>query len=69
MMGPGLRRYGPWPAQPTGFVKDSPSVVVGRQGEMLTYWIEFDEPQLDADGDGPYVMSQVLGMYLQSLEE
>ena len=23
-------------------------------GENIVYWVEFDEPQLDADGDGPY---------------
>jgi hypothetical protein len=23
-------------------------------GEATVYWVEFDEPQLDADGDGPY---------------
>src|SRR5579884_3208794 len=23
-------------------------------GENIVYWVAFDEPQLDADGDGPY---------------
>jgi hypothetical protein len=23
-------------------------------GENTVYWVEFDAPQLDADGDGPY---------------
>jgi hypothetical protein len=23
-------------------------------GENIVYWVEFDEPQVDADGDGPY---------------
>ena len=23
-------------------------------GENIVYWVEFDEPQRDADGDGPY---------------
>jgi hypothetical protein len=23
-------------------------------GEATVYWVQFDEPQLDADGDGPY---------------
>ena len=25
-----------------------------RTGENTVYWVWFDEPQLDADGDGPY---------------
>ena len=60
---------GPWPAQPTGTVTGHPSVVNGRNGPMLTYWIEFDSPQRDADGDGPYATSQVLGKYLAVLDE
>jgi hypothetical protein len=30
-----------------------------------TYWVTFDEPQLDADGDGPYRKAQIWGRYLQ----
>jgi hypothetical protein len=25
-----------------------------RLGKITCYWVWFDEPQLDADGDGPY---------------
>jgi hypothetical protein len=39
-------------------------MVRGVRGPLPTYWVRFDEPQLDADGDGPYERSQVLGRYL-----
>lgn len=32
-----------------------------------TYDVEFDVPQRDTDGDGPYSMSEVLGQYLEVL--
>lgn len=33
----------------------------------FVYWIEFDRPQLDRDGDGPYSASQVLSTYVRSV--
>jgi hypothetical protein len=64
---------GPWPAEPTGRVTSSPSgepfvVVQTRKGPERTWWITFDEPQRDADGDGPYTRSQVLERYLRPAE-
>jgi hypothetical protein len=35
---------------------------------MFTYWVQFDEPQRDTDGDGPYESSQVLSKYLETVE-
>jgi hypothetical protein len=35
---------------------------------LTTYWIEFDTPQLDADGDGPYAGSQVLDRYIEAAD-
>lgn len=55
---------GPWPAQPTGRVVSPPEMVRGVRRPLPTYWVEFDEPQLDVEGDGPYERSQVLGKYL-----
>ena len=60
---------GPWPAEPLGVVTDGPEEVPGRGGPMPTYWIRFDEPQVDVDGDGPYESSQVLGKYLDVAAE
>ena len=28
-------------------------------GENIVYWVLFDEPQLDADGDGPYAAGSI----------
>jgi hypothetical protein len=55
---------GPWPAQPTGTVSSGPEMVESATGPVATYWVEFDEPQRDVDGDGPYVSSQILERYL-----
>jgi hypothetical protein len=60
---------GPWPAEPTGRVVGAPEEVQGREGTLRTYWVEFDEPQLDTDGDGPYYKSQVLEKYLEAVVE
>ena len=56
---------GPWPSEPTATVIGPPEMVEGRNGALTTYWVEFDEPQTDADGDGPYTTSQVLEKYLE----
>ncbi len=37
------------------------------RGVQQTYVIEFDSPQIDAEGDGPYVMAHVLHDYLEPL--
>jgi hypothetical protein len=63
---------GPWPAEPLGTVTDGIeghyTVVETRQGPERTYFIRFDEPQRDPDGDGPYETSQVLERYLEPAE-
>ena len=59
---------GPWPSEPTGCIVGPPQLVQGRKGPLITYWVEFDTPQLDADGDGPYSKSQVLEEYLEATE-
>jgi hypothetical protein len=35
-------------------------------GEFV-YWVTFDNPQYDSDGDGPYRKAQVWGRYLQAV--
>lgn len=42
-------------------------VVNTVDGPELSYWIRFDSPQLDAEGDGPYESAEVLDRYLQSV--
>ena len=66
-----LHGPGPWPAEPTGVVLDQfgehYTVVQTTSGPERSYWVKFDEPQYDVDGDGPYGTSQVLSRYLQVL--
>lgn len=64
---------GPWPSEPTGQIVAAPddssfSEVTTVSGLERSWWVSFDEPQLDADGDGPYRESQVLQRYLESAE-
>ena len=64
---------GPWPSEPTGRIVANPdgassSEIVTVAGLERSWWVAFDEPQLDADGDGPYRASQVLQRYLESAE-
>jgi hypothetical protein len=66
---------GPWPDEPTGTVTQHPGALDGEgwvatttlRGVRRTYWIRFDSPQRDADGDGPYSESEVLDRYLLRL--
>ena len=62
---------GPWRRVFTGVISAmaAPEPVVNRTagaGE-LAYWIDFDEPQLDVDDDGPYRKALIWDRYLESL--
>ena len=61
--------------KPTYFHTDPPEVrnglnrvVQGRQGPIVTYKVEFDEPQNDLDGDGPYRAAAIEEDYLEAIE-
>ena len=56
---------GPWPSEPMGTITGGPGLTQGRNGDLVTYWVMFDEPQYDTDGSGPYKKSQVLDKYLR----
>lgn len=65
---------GPWPDQPTGTVIASPQgnasePVETTSGVQRTFWVAFDEPQFDVEGDGPYPSAQVLDRYLEILAD
>lgn len=44
-------------------------VVQAVKGRLDFYWVEFDEPQVDADGDGPYASAEIDAKYLESESE
>lgn len=65
---------GPWPAEPTGVVGRHPDAATGEisvptetlLGLRRTYWVTFDVPQFDPDGDGPSSVSEVLDKYIEA---
>jgi hypothetical protein len=62
---------GPWASVFTGRISDMaapepPASEAANAGE-LAYWIDFDEPQRDADGDGPYRKAQIWARYIEVL--
>ena len=71
-----------WAKGATGTVKPPPDevIVISGQwdngmtrlevsafGENIVYWVWFDEPQRDADGDGPYRGGQIWASALTPL--
>lgn len=45
----------PWLEGWIGCSKEEPSL----KGLLTFYWVEFDEPQIDADGAGPYLAGAI----------
>ncbi len=41
--------------------------VQGRKGKIEFYWVNFDEPQFDADGDGPYKGGEIKAEMIERL--
>jgi hypothetical protein len=65
---------GPWPSEPYGTVVAHPLAddadgisrsVETTMGPSRFYWIVFDEPPFDTEGDGPYEAAEVLAKYLE----
>ena len=48
---------------PGGLDDETWRPIMTRSGPRRFYWIVFDEPQLDGDGDGPYGEAEVLDEY------
>jgi hypothetical protein len=59
----------PWPYGPTGVVMRAGGSawqgVSAIGGSARTWWVEFDSPQLDRDGDGPVQSAQVAERFLR----
>jgi hypothetical protein len=58
-----------WPAEPSGVIVraggSALAGVWGRGGGGRMWWVEFDEPQSNAEGDGPFTTAQVHEKYLE----
>jgi hypothetical protein len=44
-------------------------VVYGQRGPVEFYWVDFDEPQIDSDGDGPYRGAEIPTSMIEGLPE
>jgi hypothetical protein len=74
---------GPWPAQPLGVIEPimgepyrtidlrdrTVNVPSSDRHLMREYLVQFDEPQRDTDGDGPYSSAVIWEKYLRPLDE
>jgi hypothetical protein len=61
---------GPWPSEPLGVIEPTPSdisVEGNDSGPIRRYQIRFDDPQLDAEGYGPFLGATVPEKYLVPL--
>lgn len=45
--------------------QESRRSVLSRIGTITFYWVDFDEPQIDADGDGPYGGAEIDARFLK----
>ena len=46
-----------------------PRTVSSVKGPLVFYWVAFDVPQFDSDGDGPYGEAEVDSRYLDPLPD
>jgi len=61
---------GPWPSEPTGTIDTLPSSIQrSLRGPLRIYWVRFDEPQFDLEGDSEYVKAEVAHIYLEVIPE
>jgi hypothetical protein len=60
---------GPWQREFLGTVDamgaPEPVEHAGARPGEFAYWVAFDEPQLDSEGEGPYRKAQVWGRHLR----
>ncbi|MFM9918602.1 hypothetical protein [Lacisediminihabitans sp. H27-G8] len=65
----GTGELAPWPDEPSGVIVRSGGSALagvwGRGGGGRMWWVEFDEPQTNSDGDGPFPSAQVHEKFLE----
>lgn len=58
-----------WPDEPSGVIVRSGGSALagvwGRGGGGRMWWVQFDEPQSNSDGDGPFPSAQVHEKFLE----
>lgn len=62
---------GPWAREFHGVIDTTgaPEPIAHPQAQPgeWNYWVSFDEPEYDADGDGPFRKAQIWGRYIQAV--
>lgn len=60
----------PWQGEPSGIIVRTAGSALhgvwGRAGGGRVWWVEFDEPQVNARGEGPFPTAQVHEKYLET---
>jgi len=59
-----VSKKGGWQRDAFAVVIAGPEPVTTRQGEDYYWWVEFVEPERDAEDDGPYHQAQILSRYI-----
>ncbi len=58
-----------WPDEPSGVIVRSGGSALagvwGRAGGGRMWWVDFDEPQSNSNGDGPFLSAQVHEKFLE----
>lgn len=61
---------GPWQVEFPGTIDATGAPEPNEHAQALScellYWVTFDTPQYDSDGDGPYRKAQIWGRYLRN---
>ncbi|MES9838164.1 MAG: hypothetical protein AB2728_16415 [Candidatus Thiodiazotropha sp.] len=39
-----------------------------KKGSIVFYWVKFDTPQTDTDGDGPYLEGEIEAEYIKPVD-
>ena len=55
---------GGWRHSIEGVICSDPEPIELVSGKSYQYWVSFNSPQYDIDGDGPYRKGQILEEYL-----
>ena len=60
---------GPWPSEPLGVIEkvgnDNVVMADSPWGPVRQYFVRFQSPQRDADGDGPFTSALIWQQYLR----
>lgn len=59
---------GGWPENPFGVISGPPRDTKTRQGLDYSYFVRFDPPAMDSEGQGPFRGAMILSRHLSFAE-